>query len=179
MGLFNLSEQRITIGDHLWFLLRIALSRLWYCFVNVKTFTLLLLLFFSWAPHVHQLGWFVAKSSALFSHRSEVKRMFEHHWLVSVSWWSLCKHSLLLCSSLVVEVTLHHRYSHLFWEWTPVSVIFSMCCCRSDFNFFFFLFFYFWVIFTTFLLHSLLFICVSGTKQALFLKKTNHHWKQQ
>lgn len=135
--------------------------------------------FFSWAPHVHQLGWFVAKSSALFSHRSEVKRMFEHHWLVSVSWWSLCKHSLLLRSSLVVEVTVHHRYSHLFWEWTPVSVIFSMCCCRSDFNFFFFLFFYFWVIFTTFLLHSLLFICVSGMKQALFKKQTNHHWKQQ
>lgn len=133
VGLFNLSEQRITIGDHLWFLLRIALSRLWYCFVNVKTFTLLLL-FFSWAPHVHQLGWFVAKSSALFSHRSEVKRMFEHHWLVSVSWWSLCKHSLLLRSSLVVEVTLHHRYSHLFWEWTPISVIFSTCCWRSDFN---------------------------------------------
>lgn len=37
----NLSEQQITIRD-VWFLLRVALSRLWYSCVNVKTSTLVL-----------------------------------------------------------------------------------------------------------------------------------------
>lgn len=107
-----------------------------------------IILFFSWEPRVHQLGWFVAKSSALFSHRSEVKRMFEHHWLVSVSWWRLCKHTpLLLRSSLVVEVTLHPRTAVCFESERQSRWSFQRAVAEVILTF---LFSFFWVIFTTF-----------------------------
>lgn len=46
----NSSEQEITRPDHVWFVLRVALSRLWYCCVNVKTST-----FLSKATCIHEV----------------------------------------------------------------------------------------------------------------------------
>lgn len=42
MCVFNSSEQQLTIHEHVWFGLRVAVLRLWYCCVNVKTSTFLL-----------------------------------------------------------------------------------------------------------------------------------------
>lgn len=150
----NWSEQQITIHYHVWFLLRVALLRLWYCCVNVKPST-----FLSRATQDSINGSGV-QPTVRTRHLLKWRGCLNITACCFVDEACLTMHSSGLCPPVEKmqfrQNLTHCCYSSLKMQWTSICDLFLMLLLK---------WFFIFKLVTTFLLHSLLFLFVFGGNQ--------------